>query len=272
MINRIKTLFLDNDRGMILLTLMLFSMMLLGLSLTMLYQAESNYQLSTQTRDNIEAFMAAETGYEACVSRIIYRLNDLGYQDNFFSARPGQTLGWPDYVIRLYDNDNNPTKFRLVAQPTHDFWDGDASGLNRDLSSAVDVSDDYTNPNYFLVTRQEALSAGDTFKIDDIHYYRAWLEADRNNETSANDQTAYLMVQGFRGKPDSALDPSDPNYIPQSSVLMQYRIRLSKDTLGWESGNVSQYGASEQGTGASYSGGEIDMSGSTTVRDIVTGN
>jgi len=264
--NIINKLITNNEQGVVLITLMLLSMMMLALGLTMLYQSETNFKLSALSRDQIEVFMAAETGYESCVNRMIYNMDTVGYEDSFRSAWPGDSDGWPNYLIRVYDNPSNPTHFRLVEQPSIDFWENDT--LNRDLSSAVDVTNDNNNSSFFLITRSDSLGGGDVFKIDDTHFYRAWIEADRYQDNSPIDRTAFLMVEAFRGKPNAPIDPSDPNFLPQSHVLMQYRIKLMKYTMVYESGDTSQYGEGAAGTGATWSSERVDITVSDGTRKV----
>jgi hypothetical protein len=265
MINFLKKT-LKNNKGMILLTLMLISMLLLSLGLGMLYQADSNLQLSSHERNKIETFMTAETAYESCVSRIIYCMDALGYEDNFATARPGNNSGWSNYLMRVYDDYSNPNKFRLVELPSIDFYED--ADLNRDISAATEVTDDNNNADFYLITRDDSLSGGTVFKVDDTHYYRAWFEADRYQDDSPDDHTALLMIEAFKGKPGTSINPNDPNFIPQEHTLMQYRIKLLKYTTTSETGDTSQYGEGAAGTGSTYSTGDVDISSEEGSRSI----
>jgi hypothetical protein len=159
-------------------------------------------------------------------------------------------------------------KFRLVAQPAIDYWSN--ASTNRNLSAAMDVSDDAVTPAYFLVTRADSVGGGAIFKIDDIHFYRAWLEADRYQDNSPDDHTAFLMIEAFRGKPNAPIDPSASGFLPQSHILMQYRIKLLKVSAVYEGGDVSQYGEGAGGTGATWSSGEVDIGGSSFSSRTIT--
>lgn len=275
----IKKLFLDNEDGMILFSILLLSMVFLALGLTMLYQADTTFQMSAVTRDKIEAFMTAETAYEAAASRMIYLMEVSAYSDTLQSAWPGDNTGWPNYLVRVYDDPNNPERFRLVPLPTADYWSNET--LNRDLSGQPDVTDDTTNPAYFLITRSDSVSSATVFQMDDVayagsassyHFYRAWLEPDRLLDSSSQDRTCFLMVEGFKGNPNTTIDPTSANYIPQTHVLMQYRIRLSRNVQGWE--NEDDSGSASMGRGgtsSSTSGGEIDITTGGSTRTNTTG-
>jgi|GEM_PF-3177399 len=276
----IKRLIIDNEDGIILFSVLMLSIVFLSLGLAMLYQSDTNFKMSALTRDRVEVFMTTETAYEAAVSRMIFLMENSGYADTLRTAWPGDATGWPNYLVRVYDNPNNPTKFRLVTQPSTDFWINDS--LNRDLTGQQDVTDDSTNTDYFLITRQDSVSAANVFQIEDAayagsasayHFYRAWFEADRHLDTSPEDRTVFLMVEGFRGNPNTPIDPHNPSYIPLTRVLMQYRVRMSKSTMGWESEDDSgSFASGRAGTGSSVSGGVIDItSGGSGSREISTG-
>ena len=277
--NLIKKLLLKNEDGIILFSILLLSMVFLALGLTMLYQADTTFQMSAVTRDKIEAFMTAETAYEASASRMIYLMEVSNYTDTLQTAWPGDSTGWPNYLVRVYDDPNNPSLFRLVPMPSTDYWSNDT--LNRDLSSQPDVSDDISNPAYFLITRSDSVSSATVFQIEDAayastassyHFYRAWLEPDRLLDSSSQDRTCNLMVEGFKGNPNSTIDPNNANYIPQTRVLMQYRIRLSRSVQGWENEDDSGSAAMGRGgTSASTSGGEIDITAGGSTRTNTTG-
>jgi hypothetical protein len=80
------------------------------------------------------------------------------------------------------------------------------------------------------------------------------------------------MVEGFKGNPNSTIDANSPNYIPQTRVLMQYRIRLSRNVQGWENEDDSGSAAMGRGgTSASTSGGEIDITAGGSTRTNRTG-
>ncbi|MBN2135685.1 MAG: hypothetical protein JW737_08150 [Acidobacteria bacterium] len=263
--NLIKKI-INDKKGIVLITLLLFSMMLLSLGLTMLYQSDSQFQLSVNVRNNTEVFMVAETAYDSAVARILYLMESQGYIGNFNSARPGNMTGWPNYLIRVYDDPTNPSYFRLVEQPEpvssdEDFFSDDV--LNRDLSAAYDVTDDSVNPANYLITRSDSISGSGFFKVDDKHFYRAWLESDRFNEKGGDeDHTAFLMVEAFRGDPNAPVDPNDSDFRPQWHVLMQYRIRLVVENSNWESEDVAQTGQDPRGSGSTQSTGSIDITSS----------
>lgn len=277
--NLIKKLLLKSEDGIILFSILLLSMVFLALGLTMLYQADTTFQMSAVTRDKIETFMTAETAYEAAASRMIYLMEVSNYTDTLQTAWPGDTTGWPNYLIRVYDNPNNPSAFRLVPMPSTDYWSSET--LNRDLSAQPDVSDDVSNPAYFLITRADSVSSTTVFQIEDAayagsasayHFYRAWLEPDRLLDESSQDRTCYLMVEGFKGNPNTTIDSSDADYLPQTRVLMQYRIRLSRNVQGWENEDDSGSAAMGRGgTSSSTSGGEIDITGGSSTRTNTTG-
>lgn len=277
--NILKKLLFDNEDGIILFSVLMLSMVFLALGLTMLYQADTNFQMSAVTRDKVETFMTAETAYESAVSRMIFMMDTGIVNDSLQTAFPGDASGWPNYLIRVYDDPTNPQSFRLVPMPSANFWSDE--GLNRDLSGQPDVSDDSSNPQYFLITRSDSVSSATVFQMEDsaysgsasaYHFYRAWLEPDRLLDESTSDRTCFLMVEGFKGNPNSPIDPNDPSYIPQTRVLMQYRIRLSKSTMGWENEDDSGSAAMGRGgTSASTSGGEVDITSGGTTRSNVTG-
>jgi hypothetical protein len=277
--NIIKKLLFKNEDGIILFSIMLLSMVFLALGLTMLYQANTTFQMSAVTRDKIETFMTAETGYEASASRMIFLMETAICRDSLQTAWPGDASGWPNYLVRVYDDPTNPQNFRLVPLPSTNYWDDDV--LNRDLSGQPDVSDDAANPAYFLITRADSVTSATVFQMEDAsyagsasayHFYRAWLEPDRLLDSSAADRTCFLMVEGFKGNPNSTIDASSPNYIPQTRVLMQYRIRLSRNVQGWENEDDSGSAAMGRGgTSASTSGGEIDITAGGSTRTNRTG-
>jgi len=277
--NILKKLLFKNEDGIILFSIMMLSMVFLALGLTMLYQADTTFQMSAVTRDKIETFMTAETAYEASVSRMIFMMDTSVVNDTLQTAMPGDASGWSNYLVRVYDDPANPQHFRLVPLPSANYWSDDV--LNRDLSGQPDVSDDAANPSFFLITRADSVSSATVFQMEDAsyagsasayHFYRAWLEPDRLLDESTADRTCFLMVEGFKGNPNTTIDSNSPNYIPQTRVLMQYRIRLSRSTVGWENEDDSGSAAMGRGgTSSSTSGGEIDISAGSSTRTNVTG-